>query len=336
MLRLRAACARRTVPSVRTALPQRAMSTGVEWRGGETETPRAEGERGDAISLAHPSNLQSALERMQRPAFRTRNPDMAVHEHRGFATEAVQDALGVKASYTPGPIVGRMAVLAEVLISKIFPAGFGWQGSSCIAEEMGCEADQLSFFFITGLGDFTGVLVGHTTFYAIKKALFDPSLKMSDTFQLGVWLASAAFLSGAAWQPLVNMFQTKGVYCDGILPFNNAVAGVTLGCGTAFYVGLRLGRSIYQPIMPALPGPDYSNLRYDAQLSLAVGGATGVFVGTDTSYGAENWMTGLIGIGDDDAILMGMVKAGSSTALGFCAVQLVQNVTIPHGNCWLD
>lgn len=334
MLRLRAVqpCARRVLGG-RAALPRRAMSTAVEWRGGEEE--RAE-ERGNSLSaaLAHPSNLQSALERMQRPAFRTRNPEITVHEHRGFATEA---AGGFQpATFTPGPIVGRMAVLAEVLISKIFPAGFGWQGSSCIAEEMGCEADQLSFFFITGLGDFAGVLIGHTTFYAIKKALFDPSIKMSDTFQLGVWLASAAFLSGGAWQPLVNMFQTKGVYMDGIMPFNNAVAAVTVGCGTMFYVGLRLGRSIYQPIMPALPGPDYGNLRGDAQLSLAVGGATGCFVGTDTSYGAENWMTGLLGITDDDAILTGMIKAGSSTALGFGAVQLVQNVTLYHGNCWLD
>ena len=52
--------------------------------------------------------------------------------------------------------------------------------------------------------------------------------------------------------------------------------------------------------MPALPGPTYENLRMDAQLSLAVGGATGVFVGTDLSYGAENWMGPLIGVTDDD------------------------------------
>ena len=74
----------------------------------------------------------------------------------------------------------------------------------------------------------------------------------------------------------------------------------------------------------------------DAQLSIAVGGATGVFVGTDVSYGSENWMAGLIGVQDDDAILTGMIKAGSSTALGFTAIQLVQNVTVPHGHCWLD
>ena len=59
-------------------------------------------------------------------------------------------------------------------------------------------------------------------------------------------------------------------------------------------------RRHHPPIMPALPGPTYENLRMDAQLSLAVGGATGVFVGTDLSYGAENWMGPLIGVTDDD------------------------------------
>jgi hypothetical protein len=63
---------------------------------------------------------------------------------------------------------------------------------------------------------------------------------------------------------------------------------------------LRLGRAIYDPIMPALPGPDYDNLRYDAQLSIAVGGATGCFVGTDMSYGDANWMGPLLGVTDDD------------------------------------
>jgi hypothetical protein len=325
-----APCARTTL-AARAAVPQRAMSMACVLP--EEPEEQRRGQQPLSAGLRHPSNLQSALDRMQLPVFRARAEGIAVHEHRGFAT----DTAGHKsAEYTPGPIIGRMAVLAEVVVSKIFPAGFGWQGFSAIAEEMGLEADQLSFYFITGLGDFCGVLVGHTTFYAIKKALFDPSIKMSDTFQLGVWLASAAFMSGGAWQPAVNCFQTKGVYSDGILPFNNAVVATTIVCGSMFYVGLRLGRSIYQPIMPALPGPDYGNLRSDAQLSIAVGGATGCFVGTDTSYGAENWMTGLLGVGDDDAILTGMIKAGSSTALGFTAVQLVQNVTVPHGTCWLD
>ena len=194
-----------------------------------------------AHSLA---SLQTTLNGLQRGAFRKGFEVEPLARDRpvaGFASGSEDGAAiyapGARVPYQPGPVIGRFAVLAEVLISKIFPAGFGWQGFSCIAEEMGCEADQVSFFFITGVGDFCGVLAGHTTFYFIKKCLFDPSIKMSDTFQVGVWLASAAFLSGGAWQPIVNAFQAKGTYYDGIIPFNNAVAGTTLVCGCMFYLG---------------------------------------------------------------------------------------------------
>lgn len=253
----------------------------------------------------------------------------------GFATTASPYAHDIRGKECiPAPIFPRFAVVAEVVVSKIFPAGFGWQASSAVAEGMGFESDQGGFFLITGAGDFAGVLTGHCVFYAIKKACFDPSICMSATFQLGTWLASAAFMSGLAWQPLVNAFQAKGVGFS----FNTSCALTTVGCGLMFYTGLRFGRSIYSPIMPALPGPTYDNLRYDAQLSMAVGGATGCFVGTDLSYGSDNWINTLIPIGvtDDDSILLGMVKAGSSTALGFTVVQTAQNVMVPHGDCWLD
>ena len=104
-----------------------------------------------------------------------------------------------------------------------------------------------------------------------------------------------------------------------------------------FYTGLRLGRAIYRPILPMIPPATYLNLRMDAQLSVAVGGATGCFVGTDLSYGDSNWL-GVFGIGveDTDSVLEGMIKAGTSTAMGFTAVQIVQNVVMPHNHCWLD
>ena len=33
---------------------------------------------------------------------------------------------------------------------------------------------------------------------------------------------------------------------------------------------------------------------------------------------------------------LGVLKAGTSTALGFCAFQSVQNVAFPKGTAWLD
>ena len=47
-------------------------------------------------------------------------------------------------------IGGRFSLIAEVMVSKIFPAGFGWQTSSIIADDLGYKATELPFFAITG------------------------------------------------------------------------------------------------------------------------------------------------------------------------------------------
>lgn len=102
----------------------------------------------------------------------------------------------------------RFVVTAEVSVSKIFPAGFGWQSSSIIAENhLGYAADSAAFALTTGLGDALGVLFGHTAFYAAKKATVDSSINMEREAHVGVLLGSAAFCSGTAWQPLVDALQ---------------------------------------------------------------------------------------------------------------------------------
>lgn len=107
------------------------------------------------------------------------------------------------------------------------------------------------------------------------------------------------------------------------------------GCGLAFFSGLRVFRMVYGSFMSGVAEPDYGNLKADAALSLSVGAATGAFVGTDLSFGASNWLADIVGIGDVSA-LHGMVLAGSSTLLGFTAVQLVQNFVVPAGKNWVD
>eukprot|EP01051_Picozoa_sp_SAG22_P015803 SAG22_NODE_2124_length_2974_cov_13.089043_3_plen_121_part_00 len=111
--------------------------------------------------------------------------------------------------------------------------------------------------------------------------------------QLGFFLGSAAFCSGAMWQPFVNWFQAPGVGYS----FTTAVGMTTLCCGSMFFLGLRAGRQVYPSIFSGMAGqgPTYSNLQGDMQLSLSVGAATGVFVGTDVSYNTPenpvgNWM----------------------------------------------
>lgn len=67
-------------------------------------------------------------------------------------------------------IANRFVVTAEVTVSKIFPAGFGWQTSSIIAENtFGFAPDSINFALTTGVGDALGVLGGHCLYYSAKR-----------------------------------------------------------------------------------------------------------------------------------------------------------------------
>ncbi len=210
-------------------------------------------------------------------------------------------------------------------------AGFGWQSASIVADGAGFEADTLNFALTTGAGDFVGVFTGHSLFYAAKKALTgDDSINMTETVQTGFLLASAAFCSGTAWQPLVNALQGAN------LSFGSVFAGTWVGCGTAFYLGLRGGRTLFSS-MEYIEEPTYANSKNDASLSVAIGGATGFFVGTDAAYlPDQNFLIDVVGIPDGTPDLAGCAIAGSSTALGFATCQTGFNVVFPAGKCWND
>ena len=71
---------------------------------------------------------------------------------------------------------------------------------------------------------------------------------------------------------------------------------------------------------------------------MAIGGASSFFVGTDVAYlgGEGNFLRPVVGVEDFDSDLLGVAKAGTSTALGFVAFQSVQNVAFKSGTAWLD
>ena len=223
----------------------------------------------------------------------------------------------------------RLTVMAEVTVSKIFPAGFGWQTASVLAEEAGFAATEMPFFLATGVGDFVGVFVGHSTYYAIKQALGGKT-KMTEELQTGFFLGSAAFCSGCVWQPSVNALTALGG------SFNQVMIGTGAVCALAFFGGLRLGRGLYSKALPAVESNNYENLKADAGLSLSIGGATGFFVGTDISFGDADWLRGVVGVEEGMSAIEGEVRAGTSTALGFLALQSVQSVVLQQGKCWVD
>ena len=207
----------------------------------------------------------------------------------------------------------RFKVTAEVTISKIFPAGFAWQSSSIVADEiLGYSPDTVGFALTTGVGDALGVFAGHCAYFFVKKQVVDAdgsdgkaSIDMEKEVQTGALLGSAAFFSGTAWQPLVNALQGME------LPFYQVFAGTWVGCATAFYFGLRTARTVLSGPLKHVHYPSFENSRTDKSLSLAIGGATGFFVGTDTAYlPAENFLIGAVGITDTMSAGTGCVVAG--------------------------
>jgi len=226
----------------------------------------------------------------------------------------------------------RLIVTAEVAVSKIFPAGFGWQTAATLADTAGLQATDASFFLSTGLGDGLGVCTGHFLYMAGKKMVTgDDSIDMTAQLQTGVWLGSAAVFSGTAWQPTVNALQAAE------WSFGPAMVATGAVGTAAFYTGLRVFRKLYSPIMAGVEEATYANLKADAALSVAVGGAAGAFLGTDLSYGATaSILQPIVGIPETAAATTASMLAGSSTAIGFTAVQMVENAMYPKDKCWVD
>ena len=117
---------------------------------------------------------------------------------------------------------------------------------------------------------------------------------------------------------------------------NGAFLGVGVACTWAFFAGLRVWRRLLSPTMGAVEKKNYPNLKSDVQLSIAIGAATAFFVGTDVSFGASNWLSGIVGITASMSDLFGVCVAGISTSMGFMAAQLVMAVMLPADKCWID
>jgi hypothetical protein len=250
---------------------------------------------------------------------------------RADATTGMVDttASPVTTATSESKLLARFTTTAEVTVSKIFPAGFGWQTGGIIANSMGMEG--MNFAFMTGLGDAIGVFAGHCLYYAAKKQILDDdnSIDMTKEWHSGVLLGGAAFCSGTAWQPVVNALQGAG--CS----YNEVFSGTFVACALAFYTGLRLGRTVLP--FHTIERPTFENSCTDAALSTAIGGAAGFFTGTDAVYLPEqNFLLHVVGIPDGTPDLVGAAIAGTSTSLGFFTVQSGLNVTYPKGTCWND
>ena len=244
---------------------------------------------------------------------------------RTMSTVSDEDAAASSVATAPSLIAQRYKLTGEVIASKVFWAGFGWQGTSIIAEKMSMTADSAAFALTTGAGEALAVLAGHSAFYCLLKTSAD---KRAD-IATGLWLGTGTFCSGTAWQLIVNLL------CSVTDSFPLVGAGTMAVCGASFYAGLRLGRALWGETL-GLPVAkrDYENLCSDAGLSIAIGGATGMFVACDPAL-AMNVFSPFFGVLDTDSNLIGMIRAGAATSTGYGLVQIVQNF-FPKGRNWMD
>ena len=222
--------------------------------------------------------------------------------------------------------MARTVQTVEAIVSKLFPAGCGWQTASIIADNASYLPTTLPFFLSVGLGEGLAVGLGHWTYYSLKDQIkgldTDKSLQRGSALQLG----TAAAMSGTVWQPSVNLFQTHG--------FTTAAIGTVGICGLTFFSGLRLSRAIWDKVPGvSLERNNATNLRNDALLSVSVAGAAGLFVATDVSL-ANNYLAAYFGITDGMSNLAGIGTAGMSTAVGFTGVPTLQNTFMKRN--WID
>jgi hypothetical protein len=145
------------------------------------------------------------------------------------------------------------------------------------------------------MGDALGVGFGHFG-YCVAKNAMGYRQDLTAQFHTSVLLSTACVFSGGAWQPIVN-FVHDSAHCG----FNAVAFSAFAGCSFMFFAGLRFGRLVWSPMLIGVAPNNYLNLKADALLGLAVGGATGAFVGTDVSFmGADgveqNWLRPTVGI----------------------------------------
>ena len=63
----------------------------------------------------------------------------------------------------------RYLKTGEVVISKLFPAGCGWQAASIYAESLQYLPTSIPFFLTVGLGEGLAVGIGHIAYNLSKK-----------------------------------------------------------------------------------------------------------------------------------------------------------------------
>jgi hypothetical protein len=238
----------------------------------------------------------------------------------------------------------------ETIVSKIYPAGFGWQYMSLVTEY---PSDTIQFAIVTGFGDACGVCFGHIVYYTIKQhllllLLFDhddmdqktktlttpPMIDVKKEIHIGCFLGMGAFCSGTSWQPIVLTLQSYH------LSFEHVFLSTIVLCGSIFYIGMRMARTILSgnERLYYIQEPNYHNSHYDGSLALSIGCGTGFFVSTDmiTYAPTDHILLSYFGLSTELSPIVACTIAGACVSVGFTTMQSILNIIYPRGKLWND
>ena len=213
---------------------------------------------------------------------------------------------------------------------KIFLCGFLWEGFGLACK---CSVRATSFYFMTGLGGAIGTSTGHILAYVIPNIR---SGKWKDELWQAALYGLAIFLGpGTTWQKIVNDCADWNIDFNAGLIYMWGVSAILFSCSL---MGLRfLNEHLLVKVLGLQTNIATAKEKYyyDAFLAISVGLADAVFVGTVTGWGTgENWLGPAFGVHPDTLPLVGMIKSGASTLVGFICAQLIQNMIVK--DCWLD
>lgn len=209
--------------------------------------------------------------------------------------------------------IKRNIKTVEIISSKIFPAGGGWQSASICADKIGYLSNELPFFALVGCGEGLAVGLGHLAYNGIKNKI--TNVDMDTEKKNSLMFGTAAAFSGTVWQPIVNLYTeaSNDIPLALIAPITGMV------CGMAFMGGLSFSRCFYN-----ISNIDNDIFKNDTQLSLSIAGAAGMFVATDASI-SNNFLVDYFGILENMTNNKQIITAGLSTSTGFIILQTLQN-----------
>ena len=133
-----------------------------------------------------------------------------------------------------GDVGSRFSSTLDVIVSKLFPAGFCWQLASMMTKS---DASSAKFAITTGAGEAAGVLGGHVL-YSLIKGGYDKSVLES-----ALLLATGTLCSGTSWQPVVNALQSMD------LPF---YAGKSQTMLATYFVNILLSTECHSTAFQSL------------------------------------------------------------------------------------